>query len=78
MTLPTPPRKQWFLDRIGTTLWRIKPLCSCIVCTESYNVGYFIANEADALSAYSDELHGVDCIYFETKEERDEHESKKH
>jgi len=66
-------RQQWFIDRIGKTIFRNKTSCPCSVCERVYQEGLTIEDElharyvADEEGAYNSE--GTPLRYFDTKEE---------
>lgn len=66
-------RYNWFSDRVGKTLFRIKGSCKCDVCAESYENGVFVLDK-DHASYLHDCENELGLIYFDTKEERDEYE----
>jgi len=73
-----PARLQWFLDRIGKTVYRNKNSCDCKTCEDVYVNGLLIKDELQAnyvwdmegLSNYED----FPLRYFDTVEERDNFE----
>ena len=75
MTVKT---RQWFIDRIGKTIFTNKVECKCNVCEFIHKNGLVIDNEfiATALyDCYKDfRAEGDDFDYFDTKEERDKFE----
>lgn len=76
----TPPRLQWFLDRIGKTVYRNKTTCPCAPCAEVYQQGLHIgdAMHADYLYDFEGQSNYADrpLEYFDTIAERDEFEKK--
>lgn len=66
--------KQWFLDRIGKTVYRNRTSCMCAVCTKVYNDGLIIEDEfhaeyvSDYVASYNAE--GSPLKYFDTLSDR--------
>jgi hypothetical protein len=71
-------REQWFIDRVGKTIYRNRDGCTCFVCEQVYQQGLYLADEYHAL--YVSEIEGAYNIdgfplkYFDTKEEVAEYE----
>lgn len=71
-------RRQWFLDRIGKTVYRNKLSCTCLICQSVYDNGLFIEDEMQA--DYLWDMEGcyahdnVKLRYFDTKEEVKQYE----
>ena len=75
-------RKQWFLNRVGNTVYRSEVTCDCEHCNDVYKNGITIGDKEHA-----DYLYDWECItsidypklpvrYFYTTKQRDEYESK--
>jgi len=68
-----PLRKQWFLDRIGKTVYRSKTTCDCDSCNTVVDVGLIIVDNFHATYLYdvegSYQFDGFPLKYFDTKEE---------
>ena len=62
--------KQWFLDRIGSVVFRDNNKCPCFSCRMSYRDGVLIRNVESAEHLY-DLSKGLKHNYFDTKQERD-------
>jgi len=58
----TPERLQWFLDRIGTTIFRDG--CPCDICVELNKTGIRINSEEHARNLYDFEMQS-ELTYFE-------------
>ena len=69
----TEESKQWFIDRIGKVVYRTDTLCPCYMCEDAYNNGLLIKDDMQAQYLFSVEAE-CDIRYFDTKQERDEHE----
>jgi hypothetical protein len=73
-----PKREQWFIDRIGKTVYRNKTSCDCSICTKNYKNGLIIKDKDHAIYLYDCEceynIEGNPLKYFDTKEERDKFE----
>lgn len=71
-------RKQWFVDRIGKTVYRNKVSCDCKICDNAYEYGVFISDfvHADYLYCCESEytIEGIPLKYFDTIIERDQFE----
>ena len=78
MSVKISDREQWFLDRIGKTVWRNRTSCKCHVCDRVYKEGLHISEEMHAYYLCDMEAaanaEGVPLKYFDTKEERDQFE----
>ena len=59
-------RKQWFLDRVGKTVYSAN-VCQCNLCLESEKLGKLIDSEIRALRAFLSEFNPPQ--YFDTYEE---------
>ncbi len=73
-------RLRWFTDRIGQTIWRPATQCACDTCKDTYANGLEIHDRDHAYYLRDVEAEmGIDSEgyyrYFDTKEERDEHET---
>ncbi len=72
-------RRNWFLDRVGTMVYRNKTKCECSLCNFFYSEGVLILDHThamylfDAENAHNNE--GIPFRYFETIDERDEYEN---
>lgn len=62
-------REQWFIDRIGQTIYRTKVKCDCNSCKISYENGIEIKDKEHANFIFKHECE-LGISYFETKEER--------
>jgi hypothetical protein len=66
-------REQWFIDRIGKTIFRNKDTCPCAVCERVYQEGLTIDDELHARYVADVEgmsnAEGTPLRYFDTKEE---------
>ena len=75
-----PMRKEWFLERVGKIVYRIKSSCNCGMCNEVYEKGLKIIDKEHADYLYTVEgdynAAGVNFKYFDTIKERDEFEKK--
>lgn len=64
---------QWFLDRIGKTVYRNSNGCSCAVCERVRSEGLVIDDDFHAIYVYDWYLMsreaGLDLEYEDTKEE---------
>lgn len=71
-------RKQWFLDRIGKTVFRTDTYCNCDACTREYTEGVFIddAQIAESLSDVESHhaYHAKYLKFFDTEQERNDFE----
>lgn len=61
-------RKQWFIDRIGKRVYRVKSLCDCEGCRTAYENGVIITDESHANYLYDCEREWG-LIYYDTLEE---------
>lgn len=66
-------RKDWFRDKIGKRIFRIKSTCPCESCLRVHREGIEVLDEdhADYLTIIEAET-GIK--YFDNVEERDKHE----
>lgn len=69
-------RLQWFIDRIGKTVYRNDNGCSCEVCKRVFTDGVYISDNTHANYLFDCECsangEGYFLKYFDTIEERDE------
>lgn len=67
---------QWFLDRIGEKVYRLKTSCTCESCVNVYRNGVLISDRQQAMY-----LFDVECVcgyrYFDSKEDRDKYQEQK-
>lgn len=67
------PRQQWFIDRVGIKVYRLKTSCTCESCANVYVNGLLISDRQHALY-----LFDVECEcgykYFDSEKERDEYQ----
>lgn len=65
---------QWFIERIGSTLYRTQTECDCESCTNVYKNGVKVSDRDHAIY-----LFDIECEcgykYFDTKKERDDYEN---
>ena len=69
-------RQQWFLDRVGTRIFRAKQIddCGCKWCRKSMKIGFLIQDKRHAINLSDMEAdicdqRGLDFLYFDTKQE---------
>lgn len=66
-------REQWFIDRIGRTVYRNEDSCSCPICKNVYDNGLIVHDQYHASYLYEIELSynadGFPLKYFDTKAE---------
>jgi hypothetical protein len=68
-------RKQWFIDRIGLTVYRNHVGCPCDICKDGYEDGVIISDPLSADYLWESESisnsEGDPLMYFDTIEQRD-------
>lgn len=69
-------RLQWFVDRIGQTLFRFKTDCDCAACQNVYSNGVLVKDKDHAYAIYTYEME-LGIKYYDTILERDLSETKK-
>lgn len=66
-------REQWFIDRIGKSVWLSRPICSCEKCKKAFNEGLLIHDNRYAIDlAETEERHtaeGYPIRFCDTKAE---------
>ena len=71
-------RKQWFIDRIGKTIYGSQAYCHCTPCKEMYENGLTIEDKLQATIAFDAENTFIQknkpIRYFDTIEERNAYE----
>lgn len=76
MSRPIPERLQFFLDRIGKTIYRNDDGCDCDLCKHTLEHGIFIHDRHQAQYCYDIECdfnsEGTPLRYFDTKIEVEE------
>ena len=61
-------REQWFKDRIGKRIFRVKSTCPCNTCKDNYDNGLVVLDELHAEYLRNCEAEMTEP-YFDTKEE---------
>lgn len=69
-------RKQWFMDRIGKTIYRTKGDCDCHVCRGVEQNGLTISDDLHARYLYDCEME-LGLRYFDTQAEVIDYENLK-
>jgi hypothetical protein len=57
--------KQWFINRIGKTIYRKENYCQCPVCVNVYKVGLIVIDENHAIYLY--DCQSMDISYHDNK-----------
>jgi hypothetical protein len=57
---------QWFKDRVGKKVYRTKSSCNCMVCSDVFEFGLYIADEFHANYLF-DCQNDLDLYYFDEK-----------
>lgn len=74
-------RKQWFLDRVGKTVYRNDNGCTCFACQRVLQNGILIDDKGQANYLCDIEnvfnAEGIRLRYFDTQEEVAEFEKRK-
>ena len=55
---------EWFIERIGKKIYRTKSQCNCMVCTNVFKSGVFVADKSHAQYMY-DCQNDLDLYYFD-------------